>query len=182
MEAVALVLGPLLACSVLVWPVLLTGCGGAKKTSSVSKDAPMATTKAGKLKYPNRLFAGSPPTIPHEVDDGDGDGECLDCHAELDESEPAPVVAHANMPNCRQCHVTKVAKGTFVASRFVPRRFGWTGDRLYNGAPPTVPHDIGKLHTDCVACHSGPKARAKVTDHPERVACRQCHVSDVGSD
>jgi cytochrome c-type protein NapB len=51
------------------------------------------------------------------------------------------------------------------------------GERLYPGAPPTIPHRL-LMRENCGACHVGPGARAGiVTSHPERVRCRQCHVA-----
>jgi len=57
--------------------------------------------------------------------------------------------------------------------------------RLYDGAPPVVPHPIEAYgRDDCLACHLDGEAvdevsgrPAQVTPHPEQTNCRQCHVA-----
>ena len=48
--------------------------------------------------------------------------------------------------------------------------------RLYFGAPPTVPHDMGLDMNDCLVCHGDPDMGAPLTPHPTRLRCRQCHL------
>lgn len=53
-------------------------------------------------------------------------------------------------------------------------------NRLYDGAPPTVPHET-EGRSDCLTCHAEGDAledgkRAAVTPHPELEHCVQCHV------
>lgn len=59
--------------------------------------------------------------------------------------------------------------------------------RAYDGAPPVIPHAVRSLgRQDCLNCHregmdlqgGGIAAR---TPHPERTACRQCHVEQVAA-
>jgi cytochrome c-type protein NapB len=70
---------------------------------------------------------------------------------------------------------------SFVRSEYEPleqdlRR----GGRATLGAPPTIPHRT-LMRENCVACHDGPGAREEIrTSHPERLRCRQCHVSVTG--
>lgn len=47
--------------------------------------------------------------------------------------------------------------------------------RLYFGAPPTAPHDLG-AESECLACHGDPESGVPLTPHPTRPRCRQCHV------
>lgn len=48
--------------------------------------------------------------------------------------------------------------------------------RLYFGAPPAAPHELGSDMADCLACHATADLGAPQTPHPERVRCQQCHV------
>lgn len=48
--------------------------------------------------------------------------------------------------------------------------------RLYFGAPPSVPHDMGQDMNDCLLCHGDADSGAPLTPHPTRLRCRQCHV------
>jgi cytochrome c-type protein NapB len=53
--------------------------------------------------------------------------------------------------------------------------------RAYDGAPPTIPHDITQRgFPDCLACHEkGARIagkRAPVMSHPRYDSCPQCHV------
>jgi len=57
-------------------------------------------------------------------------------------------------------------------------------NRLYDGAPPTVPHST-EGRSDCLTCHADGDAledgkRAAVTPHPELEHCIQCHVPQQG--
>lgn len=52
--------------------------------------------------------------------------------------------------------------------------------RLFDGAPPIVPHEIDGRHA-CMDCHAEGDAvdngeMATITPHPELENCRQCHV------
>lgn len=49
--------------------------------------------------------------------------------------------------------------------------------RMYFGAPPAVPHDLGPDMSDCLLCHGDPDMGAPLTPHPTRLRCRQCHVA-----
>lgn len=48
--------------------------------------------------------------------------------------------------------------------------------RLYFGAPPTAPHDMGADMNECLLCHGDPEMGAPLTPHPTRLRCRQCHL------
>jgi cytochrome c-type protein NapB len=52
------------------------------------------------------------------------------------------------------------------------------GDR----APPPIPHD-SPLRVNCLACHASPSGVREIqVRHPERTACRQCHLQGNASD
>ncbi len=165
----------LLAAAVL----LLPACGGAAGGKATKKVVVKVAPAKSKLKYPGRSFAGAPPVVPHEVEADQGDKDCLDCHLRGEGEEDAPVVAHPALINCLSCHVPRTGKGQLVGSRFVARRFGWKGDRAWSGAPPTIPHETGKLQRDCNACHTGEAPRGTPTKHGDRIPCGSCHVSGV---
>ena len=170
---------------------MLLSCGGADtktdtpplaeaaKVAKVSDAIPAGPSVKVRV---NRLYAGAPPVIPHEIDDTDGDGECMDCHedgGEAGDEKVAPMVAHPQLVNCRQCHTPQIGKKDFVAMEFTARRPGWKVRRPYPDAPPAIPHYVGELRGKCVACHAGPAPRGTVTTHPERSVCRQCHVAST---
>lgn len=58
--------------------------------------------------------------------------------------------------------------------------------RQYPGSPPVIPHPVetafSKDKTECLVCHAKGgwnaelEASAPITPHPEKEACRQCHV------
>lgn len=60
-------------------------------------------------------------------------------------------------------------------------------NRAFDGAPPTIPHDIRSISSKaCVVCHS-PEADLKIGDkrpaamsHPYYANCTQCHVPGDG--
>lgn len=59
-------------------------------------------------------------------------------------------------------------------------------NRAYNGAPPTIPHEIFNVEgigaKDCLQCHENGgyvarfNAYTPITPHPELISCKQCHV------
>ncbi len=64
-----------------------------------------------------------------------------------------------------------------------PQAIPLSVDRLFDGAPPTIPHDVAELgRHDCLSCHAEGDAiadgeAATVTPHPELERCGQCHVT-----
>ena len=54
--------------------------------------------------------------------------------------------------------------------------------RLYDGAPPVIPHEIEEIgRRDCLSCHEKGNAKkngklAGITPHPAWTNCKQCHV------
>lgn len=55
--------------------------------------------------------------------------------------------------------------------------------RLYEGAPPVIPHLVEQWgRYDCLVCHrdgnaAGAGRTAPIAPHPEQTNCRQCHVA-----
>ena len=48
--------------------------------------------------------------------------------------------------------------------------------RMYDGAPPQIPHSIAGLEGACLGCHLEGVQGATLTPHPDRPSCQQCHV------
>lgn len=48
---------------------------------------------------------GNPPLIPHEVEATDDGDVCIGCHQTGENGAPKYPVWHAELVNCRQCHV-----------------------------------------------------------------------------
>ena len=69
-----------------------------------------------------------------------------------------------------------------------PGAVALSGNRLFDGAPPTIPHDVDELgRHDCLACHTAGDAiaggeAATITPHPELERCQQCHVTQATVD
>jgi len=133
-----------------------------------------------------RLYDGAPPVIPHARIGP----PCISCHnqhgmevAGLGYAPPSPHEVTAGLSaisRCEQCHVFRTTSAVFDDNGFVGLRQDLRrGGRLYDGAPPVMPHPAF-MHENCRACHTGPAARAEVVcDHPERVRCPQCHVQQT---
>jgi len=138
--------------------------------------------------YELRQYPGSPPRIPHPVDQAFSGKEtdCLSCHAKGGYSPEfgkfAPVTPHPENSLCYQCHVPLKEEKPFVASDWQsidPPRLGLS---FLSSSPPTIPHSL-QLRENCIACHTGPGAVAEIrVAHASRGNCRQCHVPVVQTD
>ena len=136
--------------------------------------------------YSRRQYPGSPPVIPHKVEEPDlARVECLACHARGGWSEAlkrhTPITPHPEQEACRQCHIAMTGKALFVdidwRSIATPR----LGRSELPGAPPPIPHEL-QMRGNCIACHVGPGAVASIrVEHPSRGNCRQCHVPNIGT-
>ncbi len=156
----------------LVAICIAAGCDASATTTELTS----STVRAAR-----RAYDGSPPVIPHAP----LGAACIECHTAEGKESPglgfAPANPHTHKVgatrNCRQCHVFSEAAESFVESEFVGLRQGLRrGDRLFNGAPPVIPHAVF-MRENCAACHSGATARPEIRcTHPERVNCGQCHV------
>ncbi len=131
--------------------------------------------------YSRRQYPGSPPFIPHKLEDNkDNKMVCLACHEKggwtEDLKRNTPLTPHPQNTSCMQCHVKPETEELFVVNNWMsvpPPRLG----RSYlPGSPPPVPHDL-QLRGECMACHVGPGAVTTIrVEHPSRGNCRQCHV------
>ncbi len=137
--------------------------------------------------YDNRAYPGAPPSIPHELLKGErgiGGKACLQCHQNggfVDKFDAyAPVTPHPEMINCRQCHVAQNTQTLFAISNATKIQAPKAGvNNALPGSPPMMPHGI-QMRENCLSCHAGPAAPKEIrVTHPERVNCRQCHVSDI---
>ena len=161
---------------------LLVGCGGDREWVPVAGSG-NALKSSAEYRAGRRLFDGAPPVIGH----GDFGADCSACHDSQGVAVAgvgfAPASPHdgtgeaGGTIRCRQCHVFATTTDLFVRSDFFGLRQDMrAGGRLYEGAPPTIPHQVF-MRENCAACHAGPGARAEIlTSHPERTRCTQCHV------
>jgi cytochrome c-type protein NapB len=131
--------------------------------------------------YSRRQYPGSPPFIPHKVEEPDlARVECLACHLRGGWTEElkknTPVTPHPEQEACQQCHITVTEAKLFVETDWqsvAPPRLGRTA---LPGAPLPIPHEI-QMRGNCIACHVGPGTVATIrVEHPSRGNCRQCHV------
>lgn len=144
------------------------------------------TKTAPDLRADRRLFDGAPPVIPHPP----FGAACIACHHREGVAVPdvgfAPPSPHSPealagaLQRCQQCHVFQETDPPFVDNSFVGLRQDLRlGRRLYDGAPPVIPHRVF-MRENCSACHSGAAAREAIrTSHPERANCQQCHVEQT---
>ncbi len=134
--------------------------------------------------YSRRQYAGSPPFIPHKVEEADGTSlECLTCHEKggwtQELKRNTPITPHPENMSCRQCHARFVTEELFKVNQWMSLRPPLLGRSHLPGSPPPIAHDL-QMRENCVACHVGPGAVAGIrVDHPSRGNCRQCHVPDA---
>lgn len=133
--------------------------------------------------YALRQYPGSPPRIPHEVDQSfkGGESDCLSCHEKGGYSPEyeafTPVTPHPENSLCYQCHTPQPDdEEVFVESRWKSIDPPRLGQSSLGGSPPPVPHSL-QLRENCIACHTGPAAVAEIrVSHAARGDCRQCHA------
>lgn len=134
--------------------------------------------------YALRQYPGSPPYIPHKVEDEKTAlVSCLACHAQGGWTEElkrhTPVTPHPENLACRQCHVKMDTDNLFVENEWMSVSPPRLGRSYLPGSPPPVPHTL-QLRGNCAACHVGPGAVVPLrVEHPSRGNCRQCHVPDT---
>jgi len=134
--------------------------------------------------YSRRQYPGSPPYIPHKVEEADlAPIECLTCHAKggwtAELKRHTPITPHPEQTACRQCHIEQTAATLFVDIDWMSIDTPRLGRSSLPGAPPPIPHEL-QMRGDCVACHVGPGAVASIrVEHPSRGNCRQCHVAET---
>jgi len=136
--------------------------------------------------YARRQYPGSPPIIPHKVEEADlALIECLACHARGGWSEElkghTPLTPHPEQTACRQCHLAQTDARLFVATDWMSVTTPRLGRSELPGAPPPIPHEL-QMRGNCIACHVGPGAVASIrVEHPSRGNCRQCHVPETSA-
>lgn len=136
--------------------------------------------------YARRQYPGSPPFIPHKVEEADlAPVECLACHARGGWSEElkahTPLTPHPEQSACRQCHLAQTDAKLFVDIDWKSVGTPRLGRSDLPGAPPPIPHEL-QMRGNCVACHVGPGAVASIrVEHPSRGNCRQCHVPETNT-
>jgi nitrate reductase (cytochrome), electron transfer subunit len=134
--------------------------------------------------YDRRQYPGSPPFIPHKVEEADlAQIECLACHARGGWSEElkghTPVTPHPEQTACRQCHIEQTDAKLFVDIDWLSVSTPRLGRSDLPGAPPPIPHEL-QMRGNCIACHVGPGTVASIrVEHPSRGNCRQCHVAET---
>ncbi len=128
----------------------------------------------------NRAFNGSPPTIPHPIEQR-SDKSCVACHSQgvRTESLRIPRMSHQFLANCTQCHIESNPRH-MVAVEFRENGFAGLaaptgGPRAFEGAPPQIPHTTW-MRVDCLSCHGDGGQRGIRTTHPWRMNCQQCHT------
>ena len=128
----------------------------------------------------NRSFDGAPPMMTHAVSFGDNKS-FLECHGEgfTMGKRIARPMPHALLENCTQCHIEQESdmfgEVTEVTSYFHGLLPPTSGERAFDGAPPTMPHGL-LMRTNCLSCHGSTGYAGLQTDHPERRSCTQCHA------
>ena len=136
--------------------------------------------------YSRRQYPGSPPFIPHKVEEPDlAKVECLTCHGRGGWSEElkknTPLTPHPEQEACRQCHVTISEAKLFVETNWMSVAPPRLGRAALPGAPLPIPHDI-QMRGNCIACHVGPGTVVTIrVEHPSRGNCRQCHVPQTSA-
>ncbi len=152
----------------------------------IAQDYLMGTSTERTLEeyYSRRQYLGSPPFVPHKLEDADNvQLTCLTCHAKGGWTEEmkrhTPLTPHPEQEACRQCHVPRGEEKLFVGHNWLSTQAPRLGRAYLPGAPPPIPHSL-QMRGDCVACHVGPGAVTAIrVDHPSRGNCRQCHVPDL---
>ncbi len=136
--------------------------------------------------YSRRQYIGSPPYIPHKVEEIDGaEPDCLTCHAKGGWTEElqrnTPLTPHPEQTYCKQCHVKMTVDQPFVQNIWMSVQPPRLGRSHLPGGPPPIVHDL-QMRENCIACHVGPGAVTSIrVDHPSRGNCRQCHVPDLNT-
>ncbi len=134
--------------------------------------------------YLRREYAGSPPYIPHKLEDeSETEIDCLTCHAKGGWTEElernTPLTPHPEHASCEQCHVKMTTEALFAANDWLSLPPPRLGRSYLPGAPSPIPHDL-QMRGDCIACHVGPGTVTAIrVEHPSRGNCRQCHVPDL---
>lgn len=138
-----------------------------------------------------RAYDGAPPRIPHAIAQMTRP-DCMACHdAGLRVADHiAPAMSHEPFANCTQCHVVDGAPMPGGAlglesappweTDFVGLEAPDHGPRVWDGAPPVIPHPT-RMRERCASCH-GVLAEGLASSHPWRASCTQCHAPSAAFD
>lgn len=133
--------------------------------------------------YSRRQYLGSPPFVPHKLEDEKKEEMvCLTCHEKGGWTEElkrnTPITPHPENSSCMQCHVRPETEELFVATNWMSIPPPRLGRSALPGAPPPIVHGLHR-RGECIACHVGPGTVTTIrVEHPSRGNCRQCHVPD----
>ncbi len=131
--------------------------------------------------YSLRQYPGSPPVIPHSMNNPEGDEYvCLSCHEKggftQEMNRFTPVTPHPQHTYCQQCHMKKEDLALFKGIDWVSVRPPRLGLSALPGSPPPIAHPL-QMRENCIACHVGPGTVVPIrVEHSMRGNCRQCHV------
>ncbi len=111
-------------------------------------------------------------------------GACLQCH--VGNAQLMAISLPDTDPNsrCRQCHLAGGGgpRGSDASLDWQPMAWPRLASGRGDRTPPPIPHD-SPFRVNCLACHASPSGVLEIqTRHPERAACRQCHVQANTSD
>lgn len=131
-----------------------------------------------------RAYEGAPPVIPHPVEQQSA-ASCLACHGKGVRlgDRVAAKISHPHYSSCTQCHVEFHSGAPFDSEPIAENEFrglerSGVGDRVYAGAPPTIPHTLW-MRNDCLSCHGLIARPGLRTTHPWLSNCVQCHASSA---
>jgi cytochrome c-type protein NapB len=122
----------------------------------------------------SRRFVAYVPVTPHPEM-----GMCLQCHVGDDAVTGISLPSSDPNSRCPQCHGSGGTPRAYADTTLDWRTTAWPRlpRRTPDRSPPPIPHDL-QSRGNCLPCHAGPAAVAEIrTTHPERAACRQCHVT-----
>jgi len=136
-----------------------------------------------------RAYSGAPPVVPHAIDQTNVES-CLVCHGQgLKVGQvTAPKMSHEVYGNCTQCHVESINRALpptsgprAAATLFQGLSAPGPGERVWPGAPPTIPHTTW-MRENCNSCHGMLADKGLQTSHPWRGSCTQCHAPSAELD
>ena len=126
----------------------------------------------------SQRFGAYVPVTPHPEM-----GQCLQCHVGNGQLMAIALPSTDSSARCRQCHALGGSRWTDATLNWAPMAWPQVAATGRQGEPPVIPHALD-TRANCLACHAPPSAVAEIrTTHPERAACRQCHLAaDGGTD
>jgi cytochrome c-type protein NapB len=124
----------------------------------------------------SQRFGAYVPVTPHPEM-----GQCLQCHVGTSQLMAISLPGTDSSARCRQCHALGGGRWTDSTLNWIPMAWPAVARTRREGDPPLIPHALD-MRANCLACHSPPSAVAEIrASHPERAACRQCHLVADGA-